>query len=219
METTSSSRKRVHPCACQPVRYEFTFDFSRTLCEETNIPELYENRPSRGIDKVECSMYPVIDDYVHGTSSWKRVTQIQLHEFGDALHYHAHPSTNKPGPTVHPNPTIVSGHSPFKNGQYFTYNSILLYMSAIQCTAATCLLPSRLHIHIFGETTNPYHPKREMELTWIFTKDCNYVPTIHKGQYVGPLVLTKVGEASEAFCAIVGQEPSNDQADASVHIP
>ena len=197
-EQEEQYHSRVHPCACQPSFYRFALNFSRTACQDTNIPETAN--PSRGISSVECLITPADDNLLHDDlAPWKTIHQIEIHEYGDKPVEHPYHDQDGGVRIVDDNPVKSLVYffeavpsPPLQDGASFYFDSILVELERNEtCSARHCYMPRHLHVHLYGVTDNPYAPQREMEITWHFTKDCNYVPTMQKGHYIGPLILVR----------------------------
>ena len=197
-EEMKNYHSRVHPCACQPSFYRFALNFSRTACQDTNIPETAN--PSRGISSVECLITPADDNLLHDDlAPWKTIHQIEIHEYGDKPVEHPYHDQDGGVRIVDDNPVKSLVYffeavpsPPLQDGASFYFDSILVELERNEtCSARHCYMPRHLHVHLYGVTDNPYAPQREMEITWHFTKDCNYVPTMQKGHYIGPLTLVR----------------------------
>ena len=209
---TTIESKAVPPCACQPSSYIFTFDFSYSTCDETNIGHVFSDGDKmevaaaalkaqqadeqdeqelvhkHGLDYVDCELHPIGEDDI-APHPWKHINKVEIYEV-DQNQFLQDGLPDK-DELVHP--TILKGKPHYLNGHSFQYTSIITTMDpSTNCPPTLCSLPNSLHVRIVGQTTAYLEPQRELLVTFVFTKDCSYRPFLTAGQRVGPLVLVRV---------------------------
>ena len=182
---TTIESKAVPPCACQPSSYIFTFDFSYSTCDETNIVQELVHK--HGLDYVDCELHPIGEDDI-APHPWKHIDKVEIYEV-DQNQFLQDGLPDK-DELVHP--TILKGKPHYLNGHSFQYTSIITNMDpSTNCPPTLCSLPNSLNVRIVGQTTAYLEPQRELLVTFVFTKDCSYRPFLTAGQRVGPLVLVR----------------------------
>ena len=206
------SLKPLPKCACHPAAWEFALDFSRTSCQQTNVPlQAFVHKPItpvRGIQQVSCRVsFPQ-----PGQGMIQSSKQQGRHNDKPDMKLDAHPHTkpnnvrwNQSTPellsielirlqeydAVHEwivNPTTLYGT--LTSGQGFWYQSVILTMQNNQCSPETCVLPASLHVQMTGPGRDGR--MQEWDITWIFTNDCSVYPVVEPGTYIGPLTVVRI---------------------------
>ena len=149
-------------CACQPVEYEFTLDFSRISCHETNLRR-ETIQANMGLDSVHCEWIPVsAKAQAAATAAGERtelrqelppkhelqlttVSFVQMHEYNMWGLWLNNPDIDQETSDIqahwdnHPN---LDG--PFYNGNSFAYTSLIAQQQATT-TLTTRIDPPRPH--------------------------------------------------------------------------
>ena len=156
-------------CACQPSEWEFTLDFSRVDCGDTNV------QVGMGVTWVSCGSIPSFYD-----NQFRKVESVEIREY-DAQ-----------GHLIHNQYKQASLNGPFTNGQSFSYTSVLAWAPAADYNnhVQVLELPETLEVQIRG--TNQLEESSEFQFYVYFSNDCKAFPVIQSGDYIGPVTVVRV---------------------------
>ena len=201
-------------CACQPGKWEFTFDFSRKGdCTDTNL------NPSvrTGLASVTCVSIPPtshasrspLTSHTVDALHWNMIEFVQIQEY-NAQHdwlNHEYQYASPPG-TKHLTPQEEL-EGPFGNGQAFAYTSVVSTMTrtmtntpsstnnkndnkadSMQQLLRKSTIPTSLTVHLFGRDAS--QNLLDFEFTLEFTNDCKTFPVVFPGDYIGPVTVVRI---------------------------
>ena len=156
-------------CACQPSEWEFTLDFSRVDCGDTNV------QVGMGVTWVSCGSIPSFYD-----NQFRKVESVEIREY-DAQ-----------GHLIHNQYKQASLNGPFTNGQSFSYTSVLAWAPAADYNnhVQVLELPETLEVQIRG--TNQLEESSEFQFYVYFSNDCKAFPIMQSGDYIGPVTVVRV---------------------------
>ena len=162
-------------CGCQPRRYQFTLDFSRTTCYEMDL-----HAKGTALSNVVCHFDYENEFPKHDFTVIRRVIIREYNPKGDWL--------NNPNYLGHPLQDPI--RTPLYNGESFIYTSVMSDTWTRGNVASPNQIPAKMEIELIGD--NQQNQATVFSFTLYFSNDCQTYPVVVPGDYVGPVTVVRI---------------------------